>query len=110
MSPRDLISKLFASRGIKSVDELSIEEKETFAQYERVLSKEELTLEDVKNFLRSNISIIEARWRDNSMTAQAKGELIPYHTCYKALLTAIEAPMLERSQLENYLLGMITTK
>lgn len=103
----NLLTKLLEKIGVKSVAELRHEERETFERYEKVLQKKELTLADVRQFLETQISIIEGRWRDNSLSQAAKGELVPYHTCYRTLLSALDAPALERQQLENVLLGMI---
>jgi hypothetical protein len=103
----NLLTRLFARKGIKSVDELSKEERATFDNYEKVLSKTELSVGDIKDFLKSQISLIEGKWRDLGLNSMAKAELIPLHTVYRALLTAIDAPMLEREQLETYLRGLI---
>jgi hypothetical protein len=43
-----IISKLFKKRGITDVTELSVEERKDFDVWEKILSKDELTLEDVK--------------------------------------------------------------
>ena len=96
-----ILSKILQKRGIKDVTELDKEEKESFEGYEKILSKEDLTLEDVKHFLESQIGIIETKWKDYS--TQNKADLIPYHTCYKTLLNLINAPQVERKALEDYL-------
>ena len=96
-----ILSKILQKRGIKDVTELDKEEKESFEGYEKILSKEDLTLEDVKHFLESQIGIIETKWKDYGN--QNKADLIPYHTCYKTLLNLINAPQVERKALEDYL-------
>ena len=96
-----ILTKIFAKRGIKDVTELDKDEREVFENYEKILSKENLTLEDVKHFLESQIGIIETKWKDYDR--QNKGDLIPYHTVYRTLLDVINSPMVERVQLEKYL-------
>ncbi len=82
----NLLTRLFKKRGITSVQDLS---------------------KDIKDFLKSQIAIIEGKWRDYGLKSADKAELLPLHTVYKALLTAIDAPLLEREQLEAYLLSLI---
>ena len=98
---RGILAKLLTKRGINNIDDLSHEEKQTFENYERVLSKEQLTVEDITKFLETQVSIIEARWRDYA--TENKATLIPYHTVYKTLLEAIKSPQKERENLEAYL-------
>ncbi len=111
----DLLHKFLHKRGVKSPTELdntptsdgSPTELETFQSYERTLSKDELTIADVKTFLTSQIAIIEARWKDFTTSNEKKAELIPYHTVYKVLEQAINAPQAEREQLEAHLNKLI---
>ena len=98
-----LLTKLFVKRGIKDANDLISEEKQTFENWNAILSKEELTLEEVKDFCRTQIDIIEGRWRDYNLEQNKKNELIPYHTIYKTLLLAIDSPKLAREALEKQL-------
>lgn len=100
-----LLTKLLSSRNIKSFDELDKDEKKTFEGFQKVLSKEEMTMDDLQNFLESQISLIESKWRD--FDSKGKESLIPYHTTYKAILQAIKAPQSEREQIEKYLTDLI---
>lgn len=102
----NLLSKLLAKRGLTK-QELEGEEKEQFETWERVLSKEELTIKDLKQFLSQQVGLIEAKWRDYSISEKKKAELIAYHTVYKAIMGAIDAPIKERSALEQYLINLI---
>jgi hypothetical protein len=102
-----LIEKLLFKRGIKDLKELDNEEKQTFDTWQSILSKEELKMEDVKQFCQSQIDIIENKWKDYNTDNAKKSELIPYHTCYKTLLLAIDSPRSARENLENQLLQMI---
>lgn len=102
-----ILETIFQKKGIKSVNDLSQEERETFENYQKILDKDELTIEDFKKFLQQQISIIETRWKDLELSAQRKGELVPYHTAYRTLLQAIDAPKMEKIQLENLLNSML---
>lgn len=103
----NIISRLLEKRGIKDVSELSVEEKATFKTWEAILSKEQLTLEDVKKFCESQVVVIESKWKDLNETNQKKAELIPYHTVYKTLLQAIDAPKSAREMLEQQLTQLL---
>ena len=98
-----LLQKLLNKRGIENFEDLSKEEKITFKEWDGVLSKEELTIEDVKTFCQTQCEIIEGKWKDYSFGKEEKAELIPYHTTYKTLLTAINSPKLTREALERQL-------
>ena len=112
-----LIEKLFSKRGIKDFDELdntpmsdgSPTERQTFEQWNSILSRNaDATLEDVKKFCQSQIDVIEMRWRDLNIEQSKKSEWIPYHTTYKLILLATEAPRSERELLEKTLTQLIT--
>ena len=98
-----ILTKLLEKRGIKKVEELSSEERATFDQYEKVLSKSELTLEDMKVFLTQQVGVIDAKWKSFDMDQSKKAELLPYYVVYKTLKDAIGAPQVEREALERYL-------
>lgn len=100
-----ILSKLLQKRGIKSIEELSGEEKVTFESYEKTLSEGEITIDGLKKFLTNQIEIIEGKWRDYE--SKNKENLIPYHTTYKAILQAIDAPQEKRRNLENYLNSLL---
>lgn len=102
-----LIQKLLHKRGINSYDELDVEEKQTFDTWQAVLSKEQLTTEDIKQFCQSQVSVIEGKWKDLSLENAKKAELIPYHSVYKSLLTAIDAPKAAREAIEQQLLQLV---
>lgn len=102
-----LIYKLLHKRGIETIDELSQEEKSTFDTWQKILTKDELTIEDIKKFCESQIDIIENKWKDLNLENSKKAELIPYHTVYKTLLAAIDSPKSARSQLEIQLNQLI---
>ena len=70
------------------------------------MSKEELTIDDIKEFCKSQIIVVESKWKDMSVEDKRKAELIPYHTVYKILLDTIEAPKVAREVLEKELIRL----
>ena len=110
-----ILDKFLQKRGLSSPKDLdntptsdgSPTELQTFEKWKGILSKETLTLEDIKIFLQSQIGIIEAKWRDLNLEQSKKAELIPYHTVYKTLLQAIDAPLSERQALEAVLMQQV---
>jgi hypothetical protein len=94
-----LLHKLFAKKGIKDANDLSEEEKATFDQWQEILTKDEMNLGDFKNFCSQQVGIIESKWADYNTTQDRKAELIPYHTVYKTLLSAVDAPKTAREAL-----------
>jgi hypothetical protein len=97
---------MFAKRGIKDANQLDPEEKATFETWQAVLSKEELTMDDVKQFCRSQLDVIEGKWTDLNLEQSKKAEFIPYHTVYKSLLAAIDSPKAAREALEKQLIEL----
>lgn len=98
-----LLEKLFRKRGIEDATQLNDEEKANFDQWQAILSKDELTLSDVKQFCASQVQIIESKWTDYNLEQGKKAELIPYFTVYKAILAAIDSPKAARAALEQQL-------
>ena len=102
----NLLLKLFAKKGIKDIKDLDAEERTTFDNWNKILSKDELTLEDVKIFCQSQIDVIENKWKDLNLENSKKAEMIPYHTVYKTILQAISSTKVVREQLEKQLLEL----
>lgn len=100
----NILSKIFEKRGIKDISELDTDEREVFERYKAILSKPDLSLTDIEQFLETQIKVIEAKWKDYE--TQNKAGLIPYHTIYRALADIIKSPQAEREQLEQYLIAL----
>ncbi len=106
-----LLEKLLEKRGIKSVDTLKEDkelnyyglkdEKKVFNEWSRILSEGDMSVERIQEFCTHQIKQIESFWRDKDR--KNKAGLIPYHTCYKLILDAIEAPKAKREELERHL-------
>ena len=99
----NILTRLFNKRGIKDATELSIEERVDFNRWQAVLSKEELTMEDIKHFCGTQIEIIEGKWSNLDTEEKRKAEMIPYHTVYRTLLKVIDSPKVAREMLEKQL-------
>ena len=103
----NILERLLQKRGLKR-DELTPEEKDQFAEWQRVLSKDELTIGDIKSFCGRQLDIIETKWRDLDKEQSKKAELIPYHTVYKLLIQVIDSPKSDRENLEQQLSQLLT--
>ncbi len=104
-----ILSKFLSKSGVENEDQLTKEERVVYDNYKRVLdAPEKLTIEALKEFCEQQVSIIENKWRATDGDEYKKGDLIPYHTVYKVIIQAIDAPTVERAQLEKYLNQLIT--
>lgn len=101
------LEQLFKKRGISDIKDLSDEEREEFDRSSLLLSKKELSLNDVKAFCQTQVTVIKGKWQDYNITQAEKAELIPYFTVYSSLLSAIDSPMDVREMEEKRLLTLI---
>ena len=102
----DILNKLLQKRGVK-FDELDKEEKTQFEQWKLVLTKDELSTQDIKDFCQNQVDIIEGKWQDLNIENNKKAELIPYHTVYNLLLKVLDSPKEARLALEKNLQQLI---
>lgn len=100
-----ILDKLLDKKGIKSIDELSAEERAIFDGYKLTLTSKGVTITDLQKFCRSQIALIE----DKFGSAESKYDhyLKACLHIYITLLKAIEAPKVERENLERYLIALI---
>lgn len=100
-----ILDKLLSQKGIKNIEELSPEERATFDKYKLTLTGKTVTIKDLEDFCRSQIRIIEGRFAgpETKYDPYLKASLHVYLT----LIQAIEAPKVERANLERYLISMI---
>jgi len=103
----DILNRLLQKRGIKSVDDLDKDEKKQFEEWRATLTKDELSTEDIKDFCRRQIDLIEAKWSNLDLEQIKKAELIPYHTIYSLLLKVIDSPKEARDALEKNLTQLL---
>lgn len=102
-----ILPNFLKKRGVNSPSELTKEERVIYEEYQSILSKEELTTGDIRNFCKSQIEVIEGKWSDLNVSQERKSELLPYHTVYRLLLTAIDAPKSAKESLEKHLNQLI---
>ncbi len=102
-----IIDSIFKKRGIAGAHELSLEEQATFENWRVILSKDELTIADVKELCRIQCSMIESKWADMNLSNDKKSELIPYHTVYRLIAQAIDSPKIAKQALEKQLEGLL---
>lgn len=102
----DILNQLLQKRGV-TYDELREDEKVQFGQWKLVLTKDELTTQDIKNFCQQQVDIIEAKWSDLNLEQTKKAEMIPYHTVYNLLLKVIDSPKEAKEALEKNLRQLI---
>ena len=99
----NILDKLLSKRGIKSPDEISQEERVDFDNWRKILSKEILTIEDIKSFCQSQIDVIVGKWADLNLDTDKKAQLIPYFTVYTIIKQVTDSPKVARENLENQL-------
>lgn len=110
-----ILDLFLKKKGLNSADDLdntpnsdgTPTERQIYDTWRKILSKETLTVENIKEFCQGQIGLIENKWKDMNITQEKKAELIPYYTVYKTLESAINAPQAEREQLENQLNQLI---
>lgn len=102
----NLLTKIFAKRGIKDITELDKDERETFETWNKILSEGEMTVEKIQEFCQSQIDVIENKWKDLDIEQTKKAEWIPIHNVYSAILLAIKSPKAARENLEKQLIEL----
>lgn len=104
MSISTLISKLWQKQGIKSVEDLNPEEKVEFERWQQIIEGSEVTVDKLRLFCESQVRIIEGAC--NGVTPLSYLQQASLHI-YLSLLNLIDAPELERKNLEHYLTDLI---
>lgn len=103
-----ILEKLMKKRGIRGIDDLKGEEKDTFDEWNVILSAEdELEPQKMAEFCKAMIGEIERKWSDVSLEDRAKIRLIDQHTVYSKMLAVIESPKRRRKDLERSLRQML---
>lgn len=98
-----LLSKLLQKRNIKDISDLDEDEQKTYESWQSTLSKNELTIDDIKAFCLQYVDAIEVRWADYGIDQSKKAELIPYHSFCKTILKVVDSPKAQREALEKNL-------
>jgi len=98
-----LLNKLFEKRGVKDVGELTPTEAEDFERWAKILNKEKLEIEDIKEFCETQVKTIDKQFENFENVKDKNDKLIVQQVVYKKLLDLIEAPNREREILIHYL-------
>ena len=98
----NILTRILNKRGV-TVETLDKEEKAQFDTWQEILSKDQLTTEDIKNFCQTQVDIIKSKWQDLNTENVKKAELIPYFTVYNLLLNVLDSPKEARNALEKNL-------
>ncbi len=100
-----ILDKFLSKRGVKSIDDLTPEEKATFERHATILKAKTITIADFKTFCQGQITLIEGKFA---------GPPSPHDVYLKAclhiymtILQMIDAPRIERENLERYLTAII---
>lgn len=113
--PNSLLEKIFKKRKIKDFADLddtpntdgSPTERQVFEEWDRILSlNDEMTVLDLKKFLKVECDKIEMKWRSLDIENAKKAEWITPHTVYKTILLAIDSPKSARETLEKQLIEL----
>jgi len=108
----NILLRLLEKRNIKKEDlkydeNPLLNEKQKFAEWDRVLSEGEINADKIKEFCKNQIKIIELQWKNLDNDTQKNERLIVFHTVYSVLVNLIEAPQTEKENLEKYLTELL---
>lgn len=98
-----LLTQLLEKWGITKIEDLTIVEKADFDRWNEVLNVEDITVENIEAFIRSEKSKVEDKLANPEIPREQRLELLPYLSIYKALLGLIASPKVEREQAEKSL-------
>ena len=101
-----ILDKLLHKRGIEKIDDLTPEEQKTFEAYKVILSGDAITVAQIKDFCKTQISLIETKCDGIIPLTQVQQACL--HV-YINILKAIEAPEAEREQLEKHLSQLVNS-
>lgn len=101
------IENLLKSRGINSVEELDAEEKKQFDAWQKVLSKDKVSVSNFIGFLNIQKSLIEAQFGDITNSHEKNSRLVLQHAIYTKLIKFFESDKRERELLQEYLTSLI---
>lgn len=102
-----ILSKLLERKGIKDTSELSTEEHIQFEDWQRTLSKQDITLKDIEEFCTMQLANIGAQFKDLNTPKEKLERLVTLHSVYSTLKDIINSPRQERENLEKYLTQLL---
>lgn len=98
-----LLTQLLEKRGFTKIEDLTLEEKADFDRWNESLNIEDVTVENIEAFIRSQQSKVEDKLANSEIPKEQRLELLPYLSIYKALLGLIASPKVERGLAEKSL-------
>lgn len=103
----NLLQLLLGKKGIKDVTELEPYEKDDFQRWNKILSEGEITVDKIKEFCQGQIKIIENKYLEPDNSEKKDCYLKACLGIYRSLINLIEAPSIEKENLERYLRSLI---
>lgn len=104
MNPLD---KFLRKVGVKSYSDLNAEEKETYKQWEMVLSGRKLTDDEVKNFLHRELDEAIVRLTEVDLTKEGEIFRKVEVRFIKKILNFLDMPRVEKEMLEKNIENLI---
>ena len=101
-----LLHKLLKKREIRDVKDLSKEEKSDFSRWEKTLSEQEVTVDNIAGFCANQIGLIESRWKQPKDDDKLRS-LVSQHVVYSAMLGITTKPKSERASLVKFLESLL---
>lgn len=105
-----LLRKLLNFRNLPDTSSLKKEEKQTYDDWQRILSTGVISVDKIKEFCQNQIQMIQAQWRNLDNNKDKNSRLIVMHTVYTNLLSLIDSPNKERENLEKFLISLVSEK
>ena len=105
-----LIQKLYEKWGYKEIVEVPIEEREQLFQYQEILSKEKVEIEDLLKFCKDQKATIEKQFRNFDNPQQKNERLQVALAFYGSIIEFIEGPMVGREYTIKFLENLINEK
>ena len=102
-----LLEKLLKKRGIVSVNDMDLDEKDQFDNWQKTLSGGEMSVEKIKDFCETQLSIIKKQMKDIDNTPGKNERLTMCFNIYSTLVDLISSPQAERETLEKYLTQLL---
>jgi hypothetical protein len=98
-----MLQQILEKLGIRSIDDLKPAERETWRQWGEILARHELTTDDIKAFLTTELA--RANGELHSFDNSDRKEMFykAYAVFSETLLKAISAPQREKDQLRDFL-------
>jgi hypothetical protein len=104
---QSLISKIWDKQGIKSINDLSIPEKQEYDRWQQIMEGSDVTVDKLKDFCISQIKLIEGKYASGDNTDKQDMFLRASLHIYLNLIKLIDAPEIDRKNLEYYLITLI---